>query len=239
MNFEEFKIVLDKEVKKVHIELNEEQKNKFYKYMDMLIEWNKKINLTAITVPKEIIVKHFLDSLTVSKYIGKNLKTIDIGTGAGFPGIPLLINEETIKLTLLDSLNKRIIFLKEVEKELEIKAEKIIHGRAEELGQKEEFREKYDICTSRAVAPLNILLEYMMPFVKKGGKCICMKGQNIEEELEKSKEAVKELGGKLEKIEKISLSKNENQRNIIIIKKQENMSKKYPRKEANIRKYPL
>lgn len=239
MKREEFAILLREELKKTKKELNREQIEKFYKYMQLLIEWNEKINLTSIVEPKEIIIKHFLDSLTISKHINKKSTVIDIGTGAGFPGIPIKIEQEDIKMTLLDSLNKRIKFLEEVIKDLSIKDIQAIHGRAEDFGQNANFREEYDVCVSRAVAQMNVLIEYMLPFVKLNGICICMKGPEVENELKNAEHAIKELGGKIEKVEKLSLSGNENQRSIIIIKKIQKTPKKYPRKPGCSRKAPL
>ena len=210
----------------------------FYTYMNLLIEWNKKINLTAIVEEKDIIIKHFLDSLTISKYINSNQKIMDIGTGAGFPGIPLKIFQENINMNLVDSLNKRITFLNEVVNKIELKNIVAIHSRAEDLAKIEEHREKYDIVVSRAVAKLNTLLEYMMPFIKVGGTCICMKGSNIEE-LEESKKAIEILGGKLEKVDEIVLPNTDIKRNNIIIKKIKNTPKEYPRKAGIPTKNPI
>jgi 16S rRNA (guanine527-N7)-methyltransferase len=188
-----------------YIDLNDSQYKKFDKYMDLLIEWNKNINLTAITDKEEIVLKHFADSLSICKYFNNNDKVIDIGTGAGFPGIPLKIYNNTLNITLLDSLNKRVIFLNNVIDELELNTITAIHGRAEELGRNIEYREKYDKAVSRAVANLSTLLEYVMPFVKEGGEFICMKGPNIEEEIKNAKNALKELGGSIERIDNFKL----------------------------------
>ena len=239
MEIKEFKGIFNQSLRKFNISLTEEQMKKFFEYMHLLIEWNEKINLTAIIEPKDIIIKHFVDSLTISKYIKENAKVIDVGTGAGFPGIPIKIKQEKNNLTLLDSLNKRINFLNNVINKMVINKIEAVHGRAEDFGQNEEYREKYDVCITRAVAQMNVLLEYMMPFIKKGGICICMKGSQIEEEFKESRNAIKELGGKLETIEKLSLAGEDNQRNIIIIRKIANTPKKYPRKSGSARKSPL
>jgi len=188
---------LEKKAKKMQIELSNQQLEQFYLYMNLLLEWNEKINLTAITDPKEIILKHFIDSITIAPYLKNAQSILDIGTGAGFPGIPLAILENSKDFVLMDSLNKRIIFLQEVIQNIALTRVQAIHGRAEELGKEKEHREHYDLVTSRAVAKLNILLEYMLPFVKVGGRCICMKSQEIEEELEEAKQAIELLGGKL------------------------------------------
>lgn len=239
MNFNEFSTDLTYKGKNIGVEISKEQSEKFFKYMNLLLEWNEKINLTAITEPKDIILKHFIDSITIEKYIKDNSKMIDIGTGAGFPGIPVSIIKNNVKITLMDSLNKRIKFLDEVIKENKLTNVDTIHGRAEELARNEEYREKFDIATSRAVASLNILLEYMIPFVKVGGYCICMKGSNVEEEIEKAKKALEVLHCSIEKIEKFELPGSDYGRNIIIVKKNDSTSKKYPRKPGTPVKEPI
>ena len=203
MNKLEFSNELIEKVNSIGIEISQKQAEQFYKYMELLLEWNEKMNLTAITDPEEVILKHFIDSLTIIPYLKEADTVLDIGTGAGFPGIPLKILEENKKFTLLDSLNKRIIFLQTVINELELKNIQAIHGRAEEFVSKE--REAYDIVTSRAVARLNVLLEYMLPFVKVGGRCICMKSFEIEEELKEAKKAIEILGGEIGEIDEITL----------------------------------
>lgn len=225
------------ESEKIGIKLPDEQLNEFYEYMQLLLEWNEKMNLTAITEPEEVIKKHFVDSITIKKYIKEESILIDVGTGAGFPGIPLKIVDKSIKLTLLDSLNKRINFLNEIIEKLNLKETKTIHSRAEEYA-KNEVRESYDVAVSRAVADLPILLEYLMPYVKLNGICICMKGPKAQEELERSKKAINILGGKLEKVEKITIDE-EMERNIIIIRKIKNTPNKYPRKAGIPTKNPI
>lgn len=239
MEFKEFSNKLISVAEKINISISEEQCKNFYNYMKLLLEWNEKMNLTAITEPDEIILKHFIDSITAEKYISKDSKMIDVGTGAGFPGIPLSIIRNDLDITLMDSLNKRIRFLDEVVNENDLKNVETIHGRAEELARNKDFREKYDVAISRAVAPLNILLEYLIPFLKVGGTCICMKGNNVEEELERSQKALKVLSCEIEKIEKFNLPESEYGRNIIIIKKIGNISNKYPRKAGTPTKEPL
>ena len=221
------------------IKINDEQIKSFEKYMNLLLEWNEKINLTAITQPEEVKLKHFVDSLTVLKYINDDDKVIDIGTGAGFPGIPLKIMKENTKITLLDSLNKRINFLNIVIETLNLRNIQAIHGRAEEIARNKLYREKYDVAVSRAVANLSTLTEYMLPFVKVGGKCICMKGANVNEELERAQNAIKELGGEIERVDNFYLSDNDNERNIIVIKKIKKTKSKYPRKAGTPSKEPL
>ena len=237
MEFEEFFSKLKKELKTINLEVTSSQAKKFYDYTNLLLDWNKKINLTSITEIEDIIVKHFADSLSICKFLEKNSSIIDVGTGAGFPGLPLAILREDLKITLIDSLNKRTLFLEEVKKKLELKNLNVIHSRAEDLGKNLEFREKYDIAVSRAVASLNILLEYLIPFVKENGKAICMKGPNIDEEIKNAESALKELDSKIDIIENIKI--NEMERNIIIINKESKTSNKYPRKAGTPSKKPL
>lgn len=220
-------------------EIDDNKIQKFYDYMNLLVEWNKKINLTAITEEKDIILKHFVDSLTVLKYIKENKSIVDVGTGAGFPGIPLAIMNDSLKITLVDSLNKRINFLNEVCNKINLKNIKAIHARAEEFGQDNNYRESYDVAISRAVANLTVLAEYLLPLVKVGGKIICMKGPDIEEELKQAKSAIDLLGGKFERCDNFCLPKSDISRNIIIINKIKETPKKYPRKAGTPAKTPL
>lgn len=223
---------------KINIEINEEESNKLYMYMNLMLEWNNKINLTSITDEEDIIIKHFIDSLSINKYLSKNKNVMDVGTGAGFPGIPLKIFNEDIEFILVDSLNKRINFLEEVKKELNINKLELIHSRIEDLAKDIKYREKIDIVVSRAVANLSVLSEYMLPFVRVGGFGICMKGPNINDELESSKKAIKILGGKIEKVENLVLPGNL-ERNIIIIRKEKETPNAYPRKAGIPSKKPL
>lgn len=239
MNKEEFFYELQKNLEELEIVLNDEQKEKFYIYMELLIDWNKKINLTAITEPKDVITKHFIDSITIFKELKIGSKTIDVGTGAGFPGIPIKIVDESAKVTLLDSLNKRITYLEDVIENLKLKDIESIHGRVEEIANKKEYREKYDVATSRAVAALNILVEYLLPLVKIGGKCICMKGPEIKEELKNAEKAINILGGKIEKVINFKLPNSEFERNLVVIKKVKETPTMYPRKPGTPSKEPL
>lgn len=209
MKMEEFKREFEKYLEKMSISLNKEQYDQFYAYMVLLIEWNEKINLTAITEPQEIILKHFVDSLTIAKYIEEGKTIIDMGTGAGFPGIPLKIYRNDVKVVLADSLNKRIKFLNEVIEKLQLKNIETIHCRAEELGKNKEYREKFDYATSRAVANLSTLSEYLLPFVKLNGSGIFMKTMEIDEELENAKKAIKILGGRIEKVDKFEIPESD------------------------------
>ena len=234
----EFFEKLKKQAGKLNIELTNKQLEKFYSYMELLLEWNEKINLTAITNEEDIIKKHFIDSLTISKYIEGNEKIIDVGTGAGFPGIPLKIVKENNEVILLDALKKRLKFLEEVIEKNNLMNIETIHYRAEEAGKDNKYREKFDIATSRAVAPLNILLEYLLPLIRVDGKCICMKGSNIKE-IEQSKNAIQILGGEIEKIEEFELPDSDITRTTIIVRKIANTPNKYPRKAGTPSKEPI
>lgn len=220
-------------------ELAEEMQQQFQDYMNLLLEWNEKINLTAITEEDEIILKHFVDSLTISKYIKEGNSIVDVGTGAGFPGIPVKIARKNVKVTLVDSLNKRILFLNEVIEKLGLENIETLHFRAEEFGQNKKYRESFDIATSRAVANLSTLVEYLLPLVKVGGICICMKGSEIKEELENSKKAIQILGGEIQEIEEFYLPETDIKRTIVIVKKISSTPKKYPRKPGTPVKEPI
>ena len=239
MEKEEFKNKLKQQSRQFNVKLEDNQLEKFYQYMQLLLEWNEKMNLTAIIEPNEIIQKHFIDSLSIAKYIKSKENILDIGTGAGFPGIPLKIAMPENSIILLDSLNKRIHFLEEIITQLDLYNIEAFHGRAEEFIHQKNQRECYDIVTSRAVAKLNVLLEYMLPFVKIGGRCICMKSSEIEEELKESEKAIKILGGKIERVEEIILENTEIKRKIVIIQKVKNTPKQYPRKAGTPTKEPL
>ena len=239
INFEK---MLFEEAKKNNIILDNDQINKFIKYKELLKEWNNKINLTAITEDKQILMKHFIDSLEVVKYINKNSNVIDVGTGAGFPGIVIAIYfKGDIKITLIDALNKRIDFLEEVIKELNLLNIEIVHARAEEFGQKEKYRESYDYALSRAVAPLNILLEFDIPFIKVGGKCLLLKGTKLNEEIQESNKALEVLNSKITNIYKYNyiLDGEKYNRNIVEITKEKETPNKYPRNYGKIKKSPL
>lgn len=239
MDFDEFKDELIIQAKKIDVILDEEQIQKFYKYMELLLEWNEKINLTAIVEPHDIILKHFVDSLTVCKELEKNKTLADIGTGAGFPGIPVKILRPDLDITLIDSLNKRVNFLTMVIETLKLEKIVALHGRIEDFGKNKKYREKFDYVTSRAVANLSTLSEYMIPLAKIGGKCICMKGSNIDEELKNAEKAIKTLGGKIEKVDTFLLPDTDMGRNIILIKKEKATPNKYPRKAGTPAKEPI
>ena len=237
MEFLDFKNILKKELinNKINENINYE---KFYNFMNLLLDWNKIINLTAITNEEEFIVKHFVDSLTIARFIGNNDKIIDVGTGAGFPGIPLKIYNNNLNVTLIDSVNKKINVINDIIEKLELKSLNAIHTRAEDYAKNNENREKFDIAVSRAVSNMSTLVEYLLPFVKIKGKIICMKGPNYREELEEAKNAINILGGKLDYIETVKIN-DELERNIIIISKIKNTPNKYPRGQGKPLKEPI
>jgi len=239
MNFDEFERKFKNNLIKINLQLNNEQIKQFYDYMNLLLEWNEKINLTAIVDPEEIIIKHFIDSLTVKDYIEDSSNIVDVGTGAGFPGIPIKIAFPNTKIVLLDSLNKRINFLNIVINKLNLKNIITKHCRVEDFGRDVKFREKFDYAISRAVAPMNILLEYLVPLIKINGKCICMKSNKINEELENSKNAIKELNVKLVTEKEFVLPNTDIRRTIVVFNKIKETHKKYPRKAGEPSKKPL
>lgn len=231
----------EKYLEQINVVINDKQKEQFNRFYEMLIEKNKVMNLTAITEYDEVILKHFVDSLAINKYFDmqRPLKLIDVGTGAGFPGIPLKIAFEQLDVTLLDSLNKRIKFIEEVAKVNGLDKINPIHGRAEDVARNKEYREKFDICVSRAVANLTSLSEYCLPFVKVGGYFISYKAGNSEEEINDSKAAIKMLGGKIERVENFTLADTDITRTFVFIKKEKQTSAKYPRKAGLPTKEPL
>lgn len=241
MKSKEFIEILCKECKTQDIEIAEEQVKKLETYKDLLLEWNEKMNLTAITDEYEIIIKHFVDCLECTKMIKDEKNIIDVGTGAGFPGMVLAIYYDNIEFTLLDALNKRLIFLQDVVEKLNLKNVKIVHGRAEEVARKDDFKEQYDASVSRAVAQLPVLLEYTSPFVKVGGKCIVMKGDNVDDEIKLSYNALNTL--KLKIVDKLNynyvINNEEYNRSILKINKSSNTPQKYPRNFGQIKKKPL
>lgn len=227
--------------KHLNLPYSKDIENKFILYRDLLKEWNQKINITSIEDDEEIYIKHFIDSVLLlnENNIDESKKIIDVGTGGGFPGLPLKIINENYKLTLLDSLRKRIDFLSEAAKALNLHDVKLIHGRAEDFGQNKEHRENYDICVSRAVAPLNVLSEYCIPFVKVGGYFAAYKSDNISREIADSDNTIKKLGGKIKEVKEINLPGTDIIRKIVIIEKIEPTCGKYPRKAGKPSKEPL
>ncbi|MDF2589223.1 MAG: rRNA m(7)G-527 methyltransferase [Anaerocolumna sp.] len=224
-----------------HITLSEKQIEQFIKYYEMLIEKNKVMNLTAITEYEEVISKHFVDSLSLIKVfeVRQEVSVLDMGTGAGFPGIPLKIAFPDWEIVLIDSLNKRVNFLNEVITELGLKKISALHGRAEDYGHKIEFRESFDLCVSRAVAKLSTLSEYCMPYVKVNGFFIPYKAGNIEAELDESKAAMHVLGGKVESVNSFNLPKSDIERTLLKIKKIKSTPKMYPRTAGKPAKEPI
>lgn len=232
--------ILKKYAKELQIEIKDETLQKFEIYLKDLIDYNSHTNLTSITEPSLIVIKHFLDCLTVSKAVKicPRDRIIDIGSGAGFPGVPIKIQFPQIDITLVDSREKRIKFLNELVKNLKLEAQ-IIYNRAESAGKDKKHREHFNIAVSRAVASLNILCEYCIPFVTIGGVFVAMKGPNIEDELKNAKESINRLGGAIEKVEKIELPAGNGKRSILIIRKIKNTPEEYPRASAKIAKNPL
>ena len=226
---------------KLGIDLSDLQLEQFNTYYEMLVEKNKVMNLTAITEFEEVVQKHFLDSISLIKVekLNQDISIIDLGTGAGFPGIPLKIAFPELEICLADSLNKRVLFLNEVIEELELKKISAVHGRAEELARQKGYREQFDLCVSRAVANLSTLSEYCLPFVKVGGKFISYKANEVEEETKQAEQALEVLGGACVDIQKFQLPDSEMNRAFVIIEKKKRTPATYPRKAGTPSKKPL
>ncbi len=229
---------------KMGIDINKEQIRKFSRYLELLLQWNQKINLTSLKAPQEIIIKHFLDSISCVKGINKHFDTkeisvIDVGTGAGFPGIPIKIICPSIRLFLLEARNKKTIFLEKVADEMNFQKVKILNGRAEIFGKSADYREKYDIVVSRAVARLTVLSEYCLPLVRVGGLFVAQKGRSYKKETEKSLKTIQVLGGELIGVENIRIPFIDQERHLLLIKKIKGTPLKYPRKEGFPQKRPL
>lgn len=230
-------------LEELNITLTDEQIEQFLQYYEMLVEKNKVMNLTGITEYEEVIQKHFLDSLSLIRVIpdiaSQILTVIDLGTGAGFPGIPLKIAFPELEITLMDSLNKRILFLQEVIDALGLKKVSAVHGRAEEMASNATHRQQYDLCVSRAVSNLAVLTEYCLPFVKKGGLFVSYKSADSDAEIQEGKKAISILGGKLTSVDKFQLPDSDLRRALVCIKKVKDTPKKYPRKAGTPAKLPL
>ncbi len=229
------------DLKELNLTVNEKQIQQFIKYYELLIEWNSFMNLTGITEFHEVLKKHFIDSISICKAISLNevQRLMDVGTGAGFPGIPLKIMFPHIQICLLDSLNKRVKFLQEVISVLDLQGIEAIHGRAEDYALNSNYRETYDLVVSRAVANISTLSEYCLPYVKVDGSFISYKSEKLSEELEHGKKAIHLLGGKIEKQVDFNLPNSDIYRNLLCIKKITSTSKKYPRKAGLPAKEPL
>ncbi len=233
--------LMAKAAEDVGLQLSQDQYEGFMKYMRLLQEWNEKINLTAITEDEEVVKKHFIDCIKAFKRdeFKKAETMIDVGTGAGFPGLPIAIMRPELKVTLLDSLNKRINFLNTVVNELGLKNVTTIHSRAEDGARNKELREKFDIATSRAVANMSVLSEFCLPYVRVGGNFIALKGPAVEQEIEDSRNAIGTLGGKLIDICEVSIEETELRHNLVVVEKVKACDKIYPRKAGTITKKPI
>ena len=233
--------MLKNRMDRLQIETNENMLEQFDLFYHLLVEWNKVMNLTGITEYEEVVEKHFADSLSLYRFLDLNKihTVIDVGTGAGFPGIPLKIAFPHLKVVLLDSLNKRINFLNEVIAKLDLKEIHTIHGRAEEYARKPEYREQFDLCVSRAVANLSVLSEYCIPYIRVGGIFVPYKSGEIDEEVAASRKAVDILGGQIDHVEKFQLPDTDIHRSFVFINKIKNTQKKYPRKAGTPAKEPL
>ncbi|MBL4938404.1 16S rRNA (guanine(527)-N(7))-methyltransferase RsmG [Clostridium sp. YIM B02515] len=223
------------------LEFDEDKYNKLMQYKDLVIEWNEKINLTAITEEEEFIKKHFIDSIKVfrSSELKNSKKIIDIGTGAGFPGIPIKIINPDIEVVLLDSLNKRVNFLNEVINKLQLKGVTAIHGRAEDFAREKKYREAFDTAVSRAVANMAVLSELCIPYVKVNGHFIALKGPAVDEEIKEGLKAVTTLGGVVEKVIEVEVENTDLNHNLVVVKKVKETPKVYPRKAGTASKKPI
>lgn len=237
----ELEQLLYQSAEEIGVHLAPEQLKSFGTYMDLLLEWNEKMNLTAITEPKEVVQKHFADCLTLLPYLPKEtgLRIIDVGTGAGFPGLPVKIAREDLQVTLLDSLQKRITFLETVIAQLSLKEIHCIHARAEDGGRDSSLRDGFDCCVSRAVARMSVLAEYCLPFVKPGGLLIALKGPEAQEEVEEGKKAIAALGAKVEAVYEVEVPFTDLHHTLVLVRKEKPTPKRFPRKAGKAAKEPI
>lgn len=237
----EHKVLLQESCEKMGVSLTEEMASQFMTYLSLLLEWNEKMNLTAITDKKDVVQKHFVDCLSILPHLSLTgqEKIIDVGTGAGFPGIPVKIACPEVEMTLLDSLQKRIGFLEEVGSQLGLSGVHYVHSRAEDGGQNPDYREQFDLCVSRAVANLAVLAEFCLPFVKVGGRLAALKGPDALREIEEAQGALKKLGGKVAEVIDVEIPFTDLQHKLVIIEKTAPTPKAYPRKAGKINKNPL
>ena len=237
----EYKALLKDCCDQMGVALSEAQLEQFMTYLSLLLEWNEKMNLTAITEKREVVLKHFADCLSLVPAVEwkSGMQVIDVGTGAGFPGVPVKIACPEIELTLLDSLQKRIGFLQEVGTQLNLDGVNYVHSRAEDGGQNPDYREKFDLCVSRAVANLAVLSEYCLPFVRVGGRLVALKGPDAEAEVAQAKGALEKLGGRLVEIRDVAIPHTDLSHKLVFIEKVSSTPKKYPRNAGKIKKDPL
>jgi len=242
--FKEDENILIDGAQKIGIDLHKEQIEKFSRYLELLVQWNQKINLTSLKTPREIIIKHFLDSISCIKIINKyidieGISVIDVGAGAGFPGMPIKIICPSIRLSLLEARNKKTIFLEKVTDEMNFQKVKILNGRAEIFGKSVDYREKYDVVISRAVAHLSVLSEYCLPLVRVGGLFVAQKGRSYKKETEKSIKTIQVLGGELIGVENVRIPFIDQERHLLLIKKIKGTPSEYPRRVGLPQKRPL
>lgn len=238
MNFEEFLEIFEEECTRNNIRFDVGKAKLLFRFMNLILEWNEKINVTAIKNEKEFIVKHFIDSLLIGDLLRDAEKILDIGTGGGFPGIPLKVYYPEKQFTLIDSVNKKVTVVNDIIDKLELSTIEALHIRAEDLAQNTRYREKFGVVVTRAVSRLSTIVEYMLPFTEIGGRAICMKGPSAEQEILGAKTAILTLGGEIESVEKMCIN-NEFERNMIVIKKVKKTDKKYPRGQGKPAKEPI
>ena len=238
MDLKEFLGIFEENCEKNGIKFNKEKAEFLFRFMNLILEWNEKINVTAIKDEKEFIVKHFIDSLIIGDLLGDAKKVLDIGTGGGFPGIPLKLYYPEKEFTLIDSVNKKVTVVNDIIQKLKLSTVQALHVRAEDLARDVAYREKFGVVVTRAVAKLSTIVEYMLPFTEIGGRAICMKGPSAEQEILEAKTAISKLGGEIGNVEKMCIN-NEFERNVIVIKKIKKTAEKYPRGQGKPAKEPI